>query len=171
MYSLRKPTVAEPATVEAAFESVWVELEEGFRRYLADEWLELELTDEQAETGAIYSAASGDGARGFQLSWSERETETTIDDLQAELVAYYADAEIIAAGIAMLVRYTDTENDMNVYVMLDQADTGVYMFCFSPASDGELAATAAWIAASISPVRLEEAGESADEKAEEETGE
>lgn len=89
--------------------------------------------------------------------------------MQAELVADYADAEIIAAGTAMLVRYTDTENDMNVYVMLDQADTGVYMFCFSPASDGELAETAAWIA--ISPVRLEEAGESADEKAEEGTGE
>ncbi len=45
--------VAEPATVEEAFEGVWVEIEEGFRLYLPAEWLELEVTDEQAETGVI----------------------------------------------------------------------------------------------------------------------
>lgn len=163
--------VAGPATVEEAFEGVWVELEEGFQLYLPAEWLELEVTDEQAESGVIYSAASEDGALTFQLSWSALETETTIDDLRSELAVDYADAEIVATENATLVRYTDTENDMNVYVMLDEADAGIYRLSFCPASDEELSKTAEWIAASISPVEPDEVEEVAGEDAEEETAE
>lgn len=173
--------VVEPATVEEAFEGVWVEFEEGFQLYLPAEWLEVEVTDEQAGNGVIYSAASEDGAQSFQLTWAAREAETTIEDLQSELVADYADAEIVATETAALVHYTDTENDMSVYVMLDEANTGVYTFSFCPASDVELSETIEWIAASISPVEQDEIGEAVDgeteeaaeidESVEEETGE
>ena len=126
-------TFAFGAMAEAPFEGAWVQFDAGFEIYLPNDWLELEIAEEDMEAGIYYAVCSPDGAHVVQLTWNALDAEYTLEALQAELATAYPDAE----------------NDMNVLVALDGEEPGLYGFWFYPASDETFAETGIAIMQSI----------------------
>ena len=148
-----------PATAEEAYEGVWVQFEDGFELYLPAEWVEIEVTEEMLEGGIFYVAASPDGAYTCQLAWTALEAETAIEDLQAELAVAYPDATLMVVNEIPMIVYSDAENDMLAAVAMDAAEPGVYMFCFTPASDADYMVLAGYIISSIRTFDVEAVAE------------
>ena len=142
-------TFAFGAMAEAPFEGAWVQFDAGFEIYLPNDWLELEIAEEDMEAGIYYAVCSPDGAHVVQLTWNALDAEYTLEALQAELATAYPDAEIGVLNDISFVGYTDAENDMNVLVALDGEEPGLYGFWFYPASDETFAETGIAIMQSI----------------------
>lgn len=145
------------AFAEEAIELVPITFEDGFQIALPGDWVELELEDEQYEAGIFFAAASPDGANTVQISWNALEAEMAIEDVQADLVTTYADAAVVELNGIPFVGFTDTENDICGFTVLDAMEPGLYTFWFTPASDEAFYATAGAIVGSICNVEIEEA--------------
>ena len=141
---------AGTAMAEAPFEGVWVQFEDGFEIMLPANWLELEVTDEMLEGGIFYVACSEDGTDTVQLAWSALENEMTAQEVQADLVTVYQDAEVIEVNGIEFIGFTDEANDMLCMCALDAAEPGLYMFWFTSSDQDEaFAEIAVAIATSI----------------------
>ena len=145
------------AFAEEAIELVPITFEDGFQIALPGDWVELELEDEQYEAGIFFAAASPDGANTVQISWNALEAEMAIEDVQADLVTTYADAAVVELNGIPFVGFTDTENDICGFTVLDAMEPGLYTFWFTPASDEAFYETAGAILGTICNVEIEEA--------------
>ena len=141
--------MAGTVLAEAPFEGVWVQFEEGFEVLLPAEWLEIEVTEDMAAQGVFYVACSEDGEHLVQMMWSPLETEMTAQEVQAELVTEYTDAEVLEINGIEFISLSDEANDLFCLCALDGAEPGLYMFWFSPNSDETFVDTAVAIATSI----------------------
>jgi hypothetical protein len=151
--------VAEETETVYPYEGAWVTFEDGFAVYLPADWVEVEVQDEWLESGIFYVAASPDGARTVQIAWAEADV-TTYEDLQAAMATIYPDATIVQNedGI-QFVTYESAENDVATLIALDATENGMYLFNFTPASDGDFRAIALAIAGSITNVEVDAAAE------------
>ena len=140
------PAMAE--NIEDYFEGTWVQFEDGFEIYLPSEWLELEVTEEQNAQGIFYVVCSPDQTKMMQLGWSGLDAEIAIEDLQAAL-AETIPAELVEVNGIQLLCAGDAENDSLMFIGMDAAEPGYYIFVFTPMSDTELQAYASVIAASL----------------------
>lgn len=125
---------------------------ESFEFYIPADWQDVELTDEQAEAGCLYAAASADGAQNLAVYWSELEAAQTTEELQAMLVTVYENAQVQEVNGMSVVVFADAENDTLGIVMPDSVDAGYYMFIFAPASDEAFLPVADAIASSLTPI-------------------
>lgn len=142
--------------IEDLYEGVWVPFEDdGFEIYLPSEWLIVELTEEEiAQSGIYFMVASEDGAYTASVAWQALEAEVDLAGLEASLAAGYPGAQIIATGNIESVCFADGENDMLGFALLDQEDLGMYLFCFTPASDADMQLLATMIMTSIRPIEV-----------------
>lgn len=150
---------ADEATAETAIELVPITFADGFQIALPGDWVELELAEEQYEAGIFYAAASPDEANTVQISWNALEAEISIEDVQADLVATYPDAAVVELNGIPFVGFTDTENDIYGFTVLDAMEPGLYTFWFTPASDEAFYETAGAILGTICNVEVEEVEE------------
>ena len=149
MMLLCSAAVAEEIVYEEFFDGTWVQFEEGFELYLPSDWLVLESTEEELEAGIAFSVCSPDEAYYMALMWQGLEAELTIEELQAALVeAGFAVEPLEVNNIALLVM-GDAENDTLSFIGMDAAESGYYIFLFTPMSDENLQTLAAVIASSL----------------------
>lgn len=149
--------LAEDAAAVELFEGNWINFDDGLNVYLPIDWLvKEEIPEEAAAAGIYYAVTSPDGANTMTIAWKALEAETTIEAAQAELAAVYADAAIIETETAQLIYYTDAENNLINFVMLDPVELGMYMFSFTPISE-DLALTAGMIIGTVHFTPIEEA--------------
>ena len=134
---------------EVLYEGVWVQFEDGFEIYLPAEWYEFECTEEMNAQGIFYMAGTEDMSYTCALAWNPLEEDCTIEELHAEMVKVYPDAQIMDVSGVGLVFYEDTENGLLNYVALDATEPGFYLFAFSPADDAVFKVESAIIASTI----------------------
>lgn len=132
---------------EAPYEGTWVQFEDGFEIYLPSEWLQLEVTEDMLANGVFYAASSEDGAHNLVLGWAETQA-TTVDELLPALQSSYTGVEKLTINDIDFASYTDEANDSTGIVALD-AEGGMFIFNFTPASDDTFAPIAIAIASSI----------------------
>lgn len=150
--------MAEAAT-DSAIEVPYVEngtavpfTDHNFQITLPSDWLVLEVTEEQAATGIIYSCANPEGTRTFTIAFTQFDAATELDAVAAELAAVYPDVQTLTINEIPFVTYSIAENDITGLATLDAAGTGMYQFVFYPASDAEYGPLALQIAASITTI-------------------
>jgi len=136
------------APENAAFEGSWVQFEDGFEIYLPSDWLVLDPTDAMKEAGIFYSVTSPDSARSMQVAWADAAGITSAADLKTAMAITYPTADILTINSVDFVTYEDTDNDSTGIVALD-ANGGMFIFNFTPASDEEFGPIAVTIASSI----------------------
>ncbi len=137
------------AQIEATFEGVWVQFEDGFEIYLPAEWLQVELTEEMIANSTFYAAVSPDMTQSVEIGWTGLEADADLHALAAELAATYADAQVLNInGIEMLM-YTDTDFNALVLMACDAVEPGLYIFALTPADDEAFVEIGTAIALSI----------------------
>ena len=141
--------VATAEAVEGLFDGTWVQFEDGFEIYLPSDWYEFECTEEMNAQGIFYMAGTEDMAYSCTMAWQALEEDCTAEELHAELVTAYPDAEIVQVNGVALIVYADAQNNLLNCIALDAGEPGFYMFAFSPADDEDFATLAALIASSI----------------------
>ena len=134
---------------EVVYEGVWVRFEDGFELYLPADWYEYECTEEMNAQGIFYMAGTEDMSYSCTLAWNPLEADCTIEELHAEMVKVYPDAQIMDVSGVGLVFYEDTENGLLNYIALDATEPGFYLFAFSPADDAVFKVESAIIASTI----------------------
>lgn len=138
---------SEPST--ELFEGVRVLFDDGISVCLPADWLVVEeIPEELVEDGVYYIALSSDATNTFQIAWKSLRKEITLEAAQNEMAAFHSDTQIVDTQTERLLYYTDAENNMMVFIMLDPVETGMYMFCFTPAEE-EFVEMAVLIADSI----------------------
>jgi hypothetical protein len=141
--------LAESAAPEnAAFEGTWVQFEDGFEVYLPSDWLVVDPTDAMKEAGIFYSVTSPDNARNMVVAWADAAGVETAADLKTQMATLYPTAEILTINDVDFVTYEDTANNSTGIVALD-ANGGMFIFNFTPASDEAFGPIAVTIASSI----------------------
>lgn len=141
--------VATAEAVEGLFDGTWVQFEDGFEIYLPSDWYEFECTEEMNAQGIFYMAGTEDMSYSCTMAWQALEEDCTAEELHAELVTAYPDAEIVQVNGVALIVYADAQNNLLNCIALDAGEPGFYMFAFSPADDEDFATLAALIASSI----------------------
>jgi len=141
---------AEEVKFEDFYAGEWVAFEGGFQLYLPTEWPEVEITAELAESGVGYGRSDGEWA--FLLGYSALDADLSVEELQAILEGAYSYAEIIELQDCAVVCYLDEANDSLCFAALDGTEPGMYIFCFTPASDENLQALATVIMASLTQI-------------------
>lgn len=136
-------------SVEEMYEGVWIEIIDGPEFYIPSDWMEIEITEEYAEAGLCYAAASPDGEYTCQVYWSALEEDMEVDALLTEMLALYPDSQLLDLETAAFVCFIDTEIDALCFAALDAVEPGLYQFMFTPASDDDLCTLASAIVASI----------------------
>lgn len=144
----------EVTDVEGAFDGVWVQFENaGFQIYVPSEWIDLEISDEEEESGVFFHAASEDGAYEMSIMYAELDGATyTHEDMKAELEASYPGATDVTINDIQAVACYDSANDIYALAALDSEGTGMFVFYFKPASDDTMTQIADVIVASLSPI-------------------
>lgn len=142
--------VIEVATVENG--TVVPFTDYNFQITLPSDWNTLEVSEEQAATGVIFSCANPDSTRTFTVAYTEMEQATDIGSVASELAAAYQNVEQMTINDIPFVSYTIAENDVAGLVTLGASGTGLYQFVFYPASDADYGQLALQIAASISSI-------------------
>lgn len=134
----------------AAFEGTWVTFEDdGFMLYLPSDWIEVEITDEMAESGTYYAVTSADGAYAMTVSYAETEATTT-DEIAAQLTeAGYENVSQANLNGIDVVGYDITEQDVTGMTFADGVG-GMYVFSFTPSSDEAFAVIGQTIVSSLS---------------------
>lgn len=140
----------EAVNFEDFYPGEWVEFEGGFQLYLPTEWPELEITADLTEAGIGYGRSDGEWA--FLLGYSELDADLSVEELQAILQDAYSYAEIIELQDCAVVCYLDEANDSLCFAALDGTEPGMYIFCFTPASNEDLQALATVIMASLTQI-------------------
>ena len=141
--------VATAEAVEGLFDGTWVQFEDGFEIYLPSDWYEFECTEEMNAQGIFYVAGTEDMSYSCTLAWKALDAEISIEDLQAQMVQTYPDAEVVEVNGVGLITYVDSANNLLNCVAMDAAEPGFYLFCFSPADDADFQMVASAIASSI----------------------
>lgn len=136
--------------VKVPYEPAWIQFEEGFQFALPSDWLEMELNDAQKDAGVFYAACNPGQTNIMQAVWAALDEPATIEEVRAEMVVDYPDAEIATFNGIDLLGYTDTANDSLVIIATDAAQPGLYLFIFTPADDAAFTQTALSIASTIS---------------------
>ena len=133
------------------FDAVQLEFEDyGFSICLPEDWVSIELTEEDLADGLILCAASPDYARTVSVVFID--LQTYIEDTQelAELLGGgHIGVSVEEINGIEFVAATAKEDDANLLYTLDSENDGVFMFCFTPASDGAFLEIAQGIAGSI----------------------
>lgn len=138
-----------PHAAESLYDGLWVQFGEEFEMYMPIEWYEYQCTPEMNAMGVFYMAGTKDLSQSCTLGWAPLEEQSTIEDLHAEIVSVYPDAQIMDVSGVQLVYYKDAANNLLNYLTLDTAEPGFYMFVFSPADDVDFAVQTALIASTI----------------------
>lgn len=141
--------VAEEVAIEDLYDGSWVQFEDGFEIYLPNDWYSFECTEEMNAQGIFYVAGTEDMSYSCTLAWKALDAEISIEDLQAQMVQTYPDAEVVEVNGVGLITYVDSENNLLNCVAMDAAEPGFYLFAFSPADDADFQMVAAAIASSI----------------------
>lgn len=134
---------------EALYEGAWVQFEDGFELYLPAEWYEYPCTEEMNAQGIFYMAGTEDFSYSCTLGWTPLEADCTIEELHAEMITVYPEAQVMEVNDVGLVCYYDAANNLVNYLALDAAEPGVYLFAFSPADDEVFVVQSALIASTI----------------------
>ena len=142
--------------VEDLFEGVWVQFEQGFELYMPAEWYMYEISEEMAAKGIMFHAGTEDMSHYFTLVAAMSETPYTLEQMQAELVTVYTDAELIEANGVGLVRYTHEESGVRMYMAVDELGTTFYTFTFYPIGDTDFDVLAALISSTIRNIEVVE---------------
>ena len=124
-----------------------------FQITLPSDWNVLEITDEQATAGIIYSCANPEGTRTFSVAYSELAAATDIDAVATDLANTYESVQMLTINAIPFVSYQITANDVTGIATLNAAGTGFYQFLFYPASDADYGTLALQIAASINTIQ------------------
>ena len=141
--------VAEEVAIEDLYDGSWVQFEDGFEIYLPNDWYSFECTEEMNAQGIFYVAGTEDMSYSCTLAWKALESEISIEDLQAQMVQTYPDAEVVEVNGVGLITYVDSANNLLNCVAMDAAEPGFYLFAFSPADDADFQMLATAIASSI----------------------
>lgn len=141
--------VAEEVAIEDLYDGSWVQFEDGFEIYLPNDWYSFECTEEMNAQGIFYVAGTEDMSYSCTLAWKALESEISIEDLQAQMVQTYPDAEVVEVNGVGLITYVDSANNLLNCVAMDAAEPGFYLFAFSPADDADFQTVAGAIASSI----------------------
>ena len=75
--------------------------------------------------------------------------DCTVEELHAEMLKVYPDAQIMDVSGVGLIFYEDTANGLLNYIALDATEPGFYMFAFSPVDDEVFRVQSAIIASTI----------------------
>lgn len=152
--------VAEDAAAQDTIEVPVVEngtvvpfVDYNFQVTLPSDWSVLEVTDEQASTGIIYSCANPEGTRSFTIAYTEFETATDLNTVAEALAESYANVQMMTINEIPFVTYDIAENDVTGIVTLGSSGIGMYQFVFYPASDEAYGPLALQIAASITSIQ------------------
>ena len=146
-FASAEATIAEAA--EVLYEGVWVQFEDGFEIYLPADWYAYECTEEMNAKGIFYMAGTEDMSYSLTLAWKALEADCSIEELHAEMLTVYPDAQLMDVSGVGLVFYEDTANGLLNYIALDATEPGMYMFAFSPAGDEVFLVESAIIAATL----------------------
>ena len=141
--------VAEEVAIEDLYDGSWVQFEDGFEIYLPNDWYSFECTEEMNAQGIFYVAGTEDMSYSCTLAWKALDAELSIEDLQAQMVQTYPDAEVVEVNGVGLITYVDSANNLLNCVAMDAAEPGFYLFAFSPADDADFQMVASAIASSI----------------------
>ena len=141
--------VAEEVAIEDLYDGSWVQFEDGFEIYLPNDWYSFECTEEMNAQGIFYVAGTEDMSYSCTLAWKALDAEISIEDLQAQMVEVYPDAQVVEVNGVGLITYVDSANNLLNCVAMDAAEPGFYLFAFSPADDADFQMVAAAIASSI----------------------
>ena len=141
--------VAEEVAIEDLYDGSWVQFEDGFEIYLPNDWYSFECTEEMNAQGIFYVAGTEDMSYSCTLAWKALDAEISIEDLQAQMVQTYPDAEVVEVNGVALIAYVDSANNLLNCVAMDAAEPGFYLFAFSPADDADFQTVAGAIASSI----------------------
>ena len=141
--------VAEEVAIEDLYDGSWVQFEDGFEIYLPNDGYSVECTEEMTAPGRFYVAGTEDMSYSCTLAWKALDAEISIEDLQAQMVQTYPDAEVVEVNGVGLITYVDSANNLLNCVAMDAAEPGFYLFCFSPADDADFQMLATAIASSI----------------------
>ena len=141
--------VAEEVAIEDLYDGSWVQFEDGFEIYLPNDWYSFECTEEMNAQGIFYVAGTEDMSYSCTLAWKALDAEISIEDLQAQMVQTYPDAEVVEVNGVALIAYVDSANNLLNCVAMDAAEPGFYLFAFSPADDADFQMVASAIASSI----------------------
>ena len=141
--------VAEEVAIEDLYDGSWVQFEDGFEIYLPNDWYSFECTEEMNAQGIFYVAGTEDMSYSCTLAWKALDAEISIEDLQAQMVQTYPDAEVVEVNGVGLITYVDSANNLLNCVAMDAAEPGFYLFAFSPADDADFQMVAGAIASSI----------------------
>ncbi len=141
--------VAEEVAIEDLYDGSWVQFEDGFEIYLPNDWYSFECTEEMNAQGIFYVAGTEDMSYSCTLAWKALDAEISIEDLQAQMVQTYPDAEVVEVNGVGLITYVDSANNLLNCVAMDAAEPGFYLFAFSPADDADFQTVAGAIASSI----------------------
>ena len=141
--------VAEEVAIEDLYDGSWVQFEDGFEIYLPNDWYSFECTEEMNAQGIFYVAGTEDMSYSCTLAWKALDAEISIEDLQAQMVQTYPDAEVVEVNGVGLITYVDSANNLLNCVAMDAAEPGFYLFAFSPADDADFQMLATAIASSI----------------------
>ena len=141
--------VAEEVAIEDLYDGSWVQFEDGFEIYLPNDWYSFECTEEMNAQGIFYVAGTEDMSYSCTLAWKALESEISIEDLQAQMVEVYPDAQVVEVNGVGLITYVDSANNLLNCVAMDAAEPGFYLFAFSPADDADFQMLATAIASSI----------------------
>ena len=124
-----------------------------FQITLPSDWNVLEVTEEQAANGIIYSCANPESTRSFTVAYTELETATTLDAVATELAAAYQNVQSLTINGIPFVSYDIAEHDVTGIVTLGGTGVGLYQFVFYPASDSDYGPLALQIASSIDSIQ------------------
>lgn len=141
--------VAEEVAIEDLYDGSWVQFEDGFEIYLPNDWYSFECTEEMNAQGIFYVAGTEDMSYSCTLAWKALDAEISIEDLQAQMVQVYPDAQVVEVNGVGLITYVDSANNLLNCVAMDAAEPGFYLFAFSPADDADFQMVASAIASSI----------------------
>ena len=137
-------------TVDLVENGTWVTFDDyGFHVCLPSDWNVLEITEEAAEVGIIFSCQAPDSERSFTIAYNDLEAATDIETIAADLAATHENVNIISINGIPYATYDIVANDVIGIVALSQDGTALYQFVFYPSSDSEFAPLAVQIAASI----------------------
>ena len=124
-----------------------------FQITLPSDWNVLEVSDDQATAGIIYSCANPEGTRTVSIAYTELAAATDLNAAATELANTYENVQMLTINSIPFVSYSIKENDVNGIATLNAAGTGLYQFLFYPASDEDYGSLALQIAASIDTIQ------------------
>lgn len=124
-----------------------------FQVTLPSDWNVLEITEEQAASGVIYSCANPESTRSFTIAYTKLDEATDLNAVASELADSYQNVQTLTINDIPFVTYDIAENDVTGIVTLGSSGVGLYQFVFYPASDEEYGPLALQIAASIAAIQ------------------